>query len=189
MNKVFQREGEDYHYFEEPAEKLAPWLLGKILCRRLSNGKILRFRISETEAYGDKDSACHANKYKTGNAAITQRMIGGTIYVHYRNNNYSGSSFDIVAGETGKAESVLIRGAIDLDTGEKYSQIRLLGEALHIDYETLNRTYLLSSKEIWLEDDGFNTEDKICIKERIGLDAADIAEEDKAAKKRFILKL
>lgn len=189
MNKIYQREGQDYQHFEKPAEILAPWLLGKILCRRLTDGKILRFRILETEAYGDNDSATHANKYKTGNAAITQRMIGGTIYVHYKNNDYTGSSFDIVAGEIGKAESVLIRGAVDLDTGEKYNQIRLLGEALHIDYETLNRAHILISKEIWLEDDGFITEGKIKKEPRIGLDATDICEKDKNALKRYILEL
>lgn len=189
MNKIYKREGQDHQYFEESAEILAPWLLGKILCRRLTDGKILRFRILETEAYGDNDSATHANKYKTGNAAITQRMIGGTIYVHYKNNNYTGSSFDIVAGKIGKAESVLIRGAIDLETEEKYNQIRLLGEALHIDYETLNRIYLLASKEIWIEDDGFITEGKIKKERRIGLDAADIREDDKTALKRYIIEL
>lgn len=188
MNKVYKIERLDHQYFEEKAEILAQWLLGKILCRRLTIEKTLRFRILETEAYGDKDSATHANKYKTGNAAITQRMIGGTIYVHYKNNNYSGSSFDIVAGEIGKAESVLIRGAVNLDTGEKYNQIRLLGEALHIDYKTLNRTYILESNEIWLEDDGFITEGKIKKEPRIGLDAAkDICESDKKRLLRFVL--
>lgn len=189
MKKVYKIQGEDHLYFEKPAEEVAPWLLGKILCRQLATGEILRFRILETEAYGDMDSACHANKYKTGNAAITQRMIGGTIYVHYKNNNYSGSSFDIVAGEKGEAESVLIRGAVDLKTGIKYDKIRLLGEALHIDYKALNQTYILSSKEVWVEDDGFNTEGKIIVGQRIGLDAADIKDEDKVALKRYFLKL
>lgn len=189
MNKIYQREGQDYQYFEQPAEKLARWLLGKILCRRLIDGKVLRFRITETEAYGDKDSATHANKYTTGNAVITQRMIGGTIYVHYKNNDYPGSSFDIVAGKIGEAESVLIRGAVDLDTGKKYDKIRLLGEALHIDYETFNRTYLLASKEIWIEDDGFLIEGKLKKDKRIGLDAADIKEKDRIAKKRYIIEL
>ena len=187
MNKVFKREGQDYKLFEQPAEILAPWLLGKILCRRLDDERILRFRILETEAYSKNDKATHANKYKSGNAAITQRMMGGTIYVHYKNNGYSGSSFDIVAGEFGEAESVLIRGAVDLDTGKKYNQIRLLGEALHIDYEQFNRAYILSSEDLWLEDDGYITEGKIKRKERIGLDAADIGEEDRIALKRYIL--
>lgn len=188
MKRVFKKDVmEDCQAFEQPAEILAPWLLGKILCRRLDEGRILRFRILETEAYSDNDSATHAKKYKSGNAATTQRMIGGTIYVHYRNNGYSGSSFDIVAGKKGQAESVLIRGAVDLDTGEKYDQIRLLGEALHMDYELLNRAYLLDSDEIWLEDDGYITEGKIRQKERKGLNAEDIDEKDRIALKRYLL--
>lgn len=127
----------------------------------------MRFRILETEAYGDKDSATHANKYKTGNAAITQRMECGTIYVHYRNGNYSGSSFDIVAGKKGEAESVLIRGVINIKTEEIYKKIRLLGEALYIDYEKLNQVSILKSDEIWLEDDGFVTEGKIKKKQEL----------------------
>ena len=188
MNKVYQ--GEDHQYFEKTADEVARWLLGKILCRQLPDGRVLRFRITETEAYGDigdhVDSACHANKYKSGNASITQRMVGGTIYVHYRNNNYPGSSFDIVAGKSGEVQSVLIRGAIDLDTGKKYNQIRKLGEALYIDYETLNRSDLLSSKDLCLKDDGFNTEGKIDMpKKRIRLGKVD--EEDINALRRFVL--
>lgn len=178
----------DRKKFEVPAEELAPWLIGKVLCRQLPTGEVLRFRITETEAYGDKDSACHANKYKTGNAVITQRMTGGTIYVHYRNNDYQGSSFDIVAGKEVEAESVLIRGAVNLDTEDKYNQIRLLGEALHMDYETLNQTNILISAEIWLECDGFDTEGKIHREKRIGLDADDIMLEDRCALRRYILK-
>lgn len=179
----------DFEKFEVSAEELAPWLLGKILCRQLNDGKILRFRILETESYGDNDSATHANKYKTGNAAVTQRMIGGTIYVHYKNHEYAGSSFDIVAGDVEKAESVLIRSVVDLDTGIKYDKIRLLGEALHIDYETFNRSNILTSKEIWIEDDEIITEGKISREKRIGLDAIDILENDKNALRRYILEL
>lgn len=46
----------DFEKFEVSAEELAPWLLGKIICRRLTDGKILHFRILETESYGDNDS-------------------------------------------------------------------------------------------------------------------------------------
>lgn len=188
MNKVYQKE--DHLYFEKAADEVALWLLGKILCRRLSDNRVLRFRITETEAYGDrdgrKDSACHANKYQSGNAAVTQRMTGGTIYVHYRNNDYAGSSFDIVAGTSGEVQSVLIRGGTDLATGKNYNRIRVLGEALHIDYETLNQADLLDSKELWLEDDGFDTEGKIRTDKRIRLGKVDA--EDINALRRYILK-
>ena len=190
MSKIYTEK--DRQYFEVPADELAQRLLGKILCRRLSDDTILRFRLTQTEAYGDrdgrKDSACHANKYKKGNAVITQRMPGGTIYVHYKNNGYPGSSFDIVAGKSGEVQSVLIRGAVELSTGKQCDKIRLLGAALHIDYEKLNQTSILASEEIWLEDDGFNTVGKIKKDMRIRLGKY-VEEEDRVALRRYILSI
>lgn len=177
-------------FFTMSADELAPLLLGKILCRSVGN-RVIRFRLTEVEAYCADDTACHSNKYKTGNGVITQHMIGGTLYVHCRNNEYHGSSFDIVANIAGKAESVLIRGGINIDNlSERYnSQPRLLGEALYIDYNRLNRADLTSSDEIWLEDDGFQVDGKYLRRKRIGLDSAkDITPEDKDKLLRFGLK-
>ena len=136
------------------------------------------------------DTACHSNQYKSGNGVISQKMIGGTIYVHYKNNNYPGSSFDIVANEVGIGEGVLIRGAYNIDNPkEKYvSQPRLLGEALKIDYNSLNQKNLLTSEEIWVENDGFDTQGIIGQKKRVGLDNSKIiTTEDKNRLLRFIL--
>lgn len=45
-----------------PAEQLAPWLLGKLLCRR-SSGGIIRYRIMETECYcGEEDTVWHSRR-------------------------------------------------------------------------------------------------------------------------------
>ena len=60
---------------------------------------------------------------------------------------------------------------------------------MHIDYEKLNRAYILASDEIWLEDDGFVTKGKIRADKRIGLDSPTIPEQDKYALKRFILEI
>ena len=58
-------------FFRASAKELAPRLIGKLLCRRLANGEILRYRITETECYyGEKDTACHAHK---GRTARTER--------------------------------------------------------------------------------------------------------------------
>ena len=179
----------DRSFFTCKAEELAPKLLGKILCRSVEN-RVIRFRLTEVEAYCANDTACHSNKYKTGNGVITQHMIGGTLYVHYRNNEYCGSSFDIVANTAEKAESVLIRGGINIDDAfENYDSCpRLLGEALYIDYEQLNQTDLASSNDIWLEDDGFQADGKYLELKRIGLDSAkDITPEDKNRLLRFKL--
>lgn len=95
-----------------------------------------------------------------------------------------------MANTAKKAESVLIRGGMNIDdVSENYSsQPRLLGEALYIDYEQLNQADLTSSNDIWLEDDGFQVNGKYLKLKRIGLDSAkDISPEDKNRLLRFRL--
>jgi len=51
----------DSNFFTVSAEQLAPKLLGKILVRNI-NGKLIKVKIVETEAYiGKIDRACHAH--------------------------------------------------------------------------------------------------------------------------------
>lgn len=53
-------------FFNRSTTQVAQDLLGKQLCRRLEYGKILRARITETEAYdGFEDKASHAHKGAT----------------------------------------------------------------------------------------------------------------------------
>ncbi len=177
-------------FFTQPAEELAEKLLGKIICRRISEHQVIRFRIIETEAYCHDDTACHSNKYKSGNGVISQNMIGGTLYVHYDNKAYAGSSFDIVANQERVGEGVLIRGGVNVDDpNERYASMpRLLGEALQIDYSSLNREDLLTSEKIWITDDEFDIQNRVQRQKRIGLEnAKDITTEDKERLLRFTL--
>ena len=49
-------------FFRQDAVTLAKALVGKLLVRTFPDGRELRLRISETEAYlGVEDSACHAH--------------------------------------------------------------------------------------------------------------------------------
>ena len=53
-------------FFDRATVTVAKELLGKTICRRLKSGKILRVRITETEAYdGFEDQASHAYKGAT----------------------------------------------------------------------------------------------------------------------------
>ena len=53
-------------FFDRATVTVANELLGKTICRRLKSGKILRARITETEAYdGFEDQASHAYKGAT----------------------------------------------------------------------------------------------------------------------------
>lgn len=176
-------------FFTCEAVKLAEKLIGKVICNRVG-GKILRFRIVETEAYGKNDTACHSNKYKSGNGVVSQNMIGGTLYVHYNNKDKPGGMFDVVANKVGVGEGVLIRGGINLENpNEKYlSKPICLGEALKIDYNRLNQVDLVTSELIWIEEDGFDCTHKIKRSKRIGLENSnDVKQEDKDKLWRFFL--
>ena len=95
-----------------PALVMAEKLIGKVLVRRV-RGKEYRARIVETEAYvGAHDLACHAAKGRTGR---TEVMFGpaGRAYVYLIYGLHD--MLNIVAGEVGDAQAVLIRAAEPLD--------------------------------------------------------------------------
>ncbi len=93
-------------FYKRDASIVARALLGKILVHETSVG-LVSGKIIETEAYlKENDPACHAAKSKTKrNAAMFNE--GGTAYVyliygvHY--------CFNVVTGEKGDGEAVLIR--------------------------------------------------------------------------------
>ena len=93
----------DKSFFEMPADKLAPALLGKVLCTQKGS-----FIITETECYkGAEDSACHARTGKTArNSALWD--AGGRVYVYLCYGIHW--LFNIVAGVEDSPQGVLIRG-------------------------------------------------------------------------------
>ena len=89
------------------ATELAPWLIGKILCREI-DGAVVRVRITETECYfGENDTACHAHKGRTERTDIMYRE-GGRAYVYLCYGIHS--LLNITTGKEGHPEAVLIRG-------------------------------------------------------------------------------
>jgi DNA-3-methyladenine glycosylase len=102
-------------FFARDAIEVAPDLIGKILVHRL-RGNELKARIVETEAYvGPHDLACHASKGRTGR---TEVMFGraGHAYVYLIYGMYQ--MLNIVTGEKGDAQAVLIRAGEALDGWE-----------------------------------------------------------------------
>ena len=96
---------ENFYHIHAP--QAAPKLLGKRLCRKI-DGKIISYRITETECYySEEDTACHAHKGKTERTKILYEQ-GGTSYVYlcYGIHNL----FNVVTGEKDFPEAVLIRG-------------------------------------------------------------------------------
>ena len=157
--------------YRQPALQLAPYLLGKLLCRKIG-GNIVRKPITETEAYcGESDTACHAHRGKTPRNAVMYEPGGiAYIYLCYGIHNL----LNVVAAKAGEPEAVLIRGV------EGISGPGRVTKALQIGLE-LNREDYTTSDLLWLED---GPEVPHIATPRIGIDSA--GEEDRARLWRFL---
>jgi DNA-3-methyladenine glycosylase len=161
-------------FYTQDVLVVAPLLLGKILVRKLNNGEVLKYRITETEAYkGEEDTACHARAGKTNRTYIMYEE-GGRAYIylcygmHYLLN--------VVTGKKDDPQAVLIRGI------EGYEGPAKLTKVMDID-KRLNNVDLTQSEEIWIEDDGYRPSYKTA--KRIGIDYA--TEPYKSIEWRFII--
>jgi DNA-3-methyladenine glycosylase len=109
----------DFSILADAADQVAPRLLGCILERRL-DGKTIRVRIVETEAYDEADAASHSYKGRTPRTDI---MFGpaGYLYVYFT----YGMHFcaNIVTGKEGEGSAVLIR-AVEPVEGEEILEER-----------------------------------------------------------------
>lgn len=141
-------------FFAQDAERVARELLGKVLIRNI-NGKEMRVRIVETEAYfGEEDPASRA--CQNGDLKKTMQDEVGTILVYGVHNNWL---INLVTGEKGKAEAVLLRAVEPLNFQGKTSGPGLLTKALKID-KSFHKKNLVDNEEIMIidaenEDNGF----------------------------------
>ena len=149
-------------FFSLRATEVAPKLLGKILCRRFNDGHTIRTRITETECYfGEEDTACHAHKGKTERTKNLYEK-GGIAYVYLCYGLHS--LLNVVTGDFGFPEAVLIRGTEDADGPGKLTKL------LCID-RSFNGEDFISGSRLWIEDDGTSCE--YISTTRIGIDYAD----------------
>jgi DNA-3-methyladenine glycosylase len=132
-------------FFKQPAETLAQGVLGIVMVRRVGR-KLRRARIVESEAYlGPKDLASHASKGLTNR---TEVLFGppGRAYVYFIYGLHY--MFNIVAGQTGEGQAVLIRAAEPLDGW----QADLMGPAKfaqHFDITLADNGLDLTGNEIF----------------------------------------
>ncbi len=157
----------DYAFYARPACTVAQALLGKRLVRSV-NGRRLSGLIVETEAYCDSDErdlACHGDRANQGQpTARSAIMFGpaGHAYVYFTYGMHW--MFNVVTGEPGQANAVLIRALqpeegvevmTELRNGRPYAQLTngpaKLAQALAID-KSLNGANLCDpGGVIWLE--------------------------------------
>ena len=162
-------------FFRQPCPEVAAALPGKLLCRRLENGAVVRMRITETEAYcGEADTACHAHKGRTARTEVLYAEAG-TLYVYLCYGIHW--MLNIVTGEKDDPQAVLIRGCVGAEGPGK------LTKALGIDkrFNTLSLDSCVD--QLWIEDDGLPC--SIRTAPRVGIGYA--SPEDQAREWRFIL--
>lgn len=166
----------DENFYSMKATEAAPMLLGKLLCRKMPDGTILKLPICETECYfGENDTACHASKGGKTKRTWPLYEKGGIAYIYLCYGIHS--LLNIVTGEKDFPQAVLIRGAGDYNGPGK------LTRALNID-RSLNSENLILSDVLWIEDAGYTP--KVEATPRIGIDYA--TEEYRNILWRFIIK-
>lgn len=153
--------------YAHSAEELAPFLLGKYLCRNTENG-VIRAMITETECYqGEDDTACHASKGKTKRNA-PMYLEGGHLYVYLCYGIHH--LINVVSGKEGDPEAVLIRGVKGAEGPGRASKFLNITTALTgID--------ICSCEEVWIEDDGVNV--SYSASKRIGIDYAEMKDRER----------
>lgn len=189
-------------FFERPTLTVAKDLLGKVVVHKvklistdfihgLGTDKAkqintVRGRIIETEAYiGVEDKACHARYGKTKRNEVMWGPAGHS-YVYLCMGLHH--LLNIVTEQTDKPAAVLIRKIEPLsgrnDVLKSYGPGNLT-KYLKID-RNLSNIDITKSKELWIEDDGFQVSDKMVErKPRVGIEYAG---DDAKLLWRFILR-
>lgn len=177
-------------WFARPTCVVAADLIGKILCRQLTDSdgkeKILRMRISETEAYiGEDDSACHAHAGTRTPRTEIMYSQGGVFYVYLTYGIHH--MLNLVSGPLESPEAVLIRAGFLTEDSEPLVEEQLLvaskqlkhmkrlagpgklTKVLQID-RTLYGKPITPTSKVWVEDDG--CQPPLSLRPRIGIDYA-----------------
>ena len=156
-------------FFALPCPEAAQDLVGKLLCRAMPDGTMIRLRITETEAYcGEADTACHAHK---GRTARTETLYAspGTLYVYLCYGIHW--MLNIVTGRKDDPQAILIRACEGAEGPGR------LTKALHIDGSFNKMTLEELSDTLWLEDDGHTY--RVKTGKRIGIGYASAEDQEK----------
>lgn len=119
----------DVSFFERPTLEVAETLIGQMLCRQLPDGRVIRTRLTEIEAYdGPEDQACHAHK---GRTQRTETMFGpaGHFYVYLCYGMHW--MLNVVTGPAGYPAAILIRGTELVQGPGRLTKVLLIDKALN----------------------------------------------------------
>lgn len=155
----------DREFYSQETIDVARALLGKILVHRLPNGRELRGRIVETEAYlGAEDPAAHS--FGGRRTARTEAMFSkpGVSYIYFIYGMHF--CFNVVTAPEGTPEAVLIR-AVEFSDGGGNGPGKLC-RAMHLNRDQ-NMRDLTTDQEVWIEDAPNIPENQILGGPRVGI--------------------
>ncbi|WP_201573178.1 DNA-3-methyladenine glycosylase [Psychrobacter nivimaris] len=177
-------------WFTRPTCVVAADLVGKVVCRKLidSDGseKVLRMRISETEAFiGQDDPACHSHAgTRTARTEIMYEQ-GGVFYVYLTYGVHH--MLNLISGSVESPESVLIRAGFLTDDSDRLIEEQQLSpdkqfthpkqfagpgkltKRLQIDRDLYGKP-ISPTSDVWIEDD--DCQPPVSLRPRIGIDYA-----------------
>src|SRR5687768_8422876 len=148
-------------FFRRTSLEVAPTLLGHVLARRDGDGRVLRARIVETEAYDQDDPASHSFRGPRPRTAV---MFGppGFLYVYFTYGMHW--CMNVVTDEPGRGSAVLLRAGEPIDGVDEMRRRRpgarndtqlLAGparwtQAFAID-RSLDGADLVRGTDVWIE--------------------------------------
>lgn len=159
-------------FFQKPTLETARALLGQIMCVRQSDGRVLKGKIVETEAYTQDEPSCHAFCGVTKRSS-TLYMRAGTLYVYFTYGMYHCAN--VVTDKEGYGCAVLIRALEPLwdDANVKAAAgPGKLCRELNIT-RVLNQTDVCAkSADVWFEHGQNVADDNVVQTTRIGIKKA-----------------
>jgi len=183
--KANKKERQPPEFYSQGARMVAQALLGQRLVRLL-NGRRLSGIIVETEAYCDHptepDLACHGDRANNGRPTPRSAVMfgpAGHAYVYFTYGMHW--MFNVVTGETGQANAVLIRALEPVEGVEVMVERRKrpfaeltngpakLAQALAIDKSLNGANLCAPDSVIWIEPAQPVAPDSIAQGPRIGL--------------------
>jgi DNA-3-methyladenine glycosylase len=134
-------------FYRRATLEVARDLLGRVLCRRVDDGTLLRGRLVEVEAYdGPRDRASHAFRGRTRRTA-PMFEAGGIAYVYLVYGMHH--CLNVVTGDAGYPAAVLLRAAEAPRPGRPASGPGRLCRAFEIDRGLDGSSFL--GPDLWLE--------------------------------------
>ena len=152
-------------FFARPTLTVARALLGRWLCHRV-DGRVLRGRIVEVEAYTD-DEASHArNRRRTPRNSV---MFGaaGHAYVYFTYGMHF--CFNVVTEREGTPGAVLIRGLDAIDSANGPAR---LCRTLNVDLRQ-NGLNLTTGDILWVESGRRSRKERVVQTTRVGIRVAE----------------